>query len=92
MYRTKYCIANWKMNFTLKDAEKFMTSWVNQILNKDSVKTIICPSFTELFKVKKLLNGSNTGIGAQNVSSESKGAFTGEISCEILITTWSIKK
>lgn len=84
MPNQKYCIANWKMNFTLSNAESFIQNWENKSLTNASVKTVICPSFTELSKVGQMLNGSGTELGAQNVSEESKGAFTGEISCENL--------
>jgi len=80
----KYCIANWKMNFTLSNAESFIHNWENKSLLNSTVKPVICPSFTELSKVGELLNGSGTELGAQNVSEENMGAFTGEIACRNL--------
>ena len=84
MPRTKYCIANWKMNFTLSDAEGFLAEWENKALNNPHIKTIFCPSFTELFAIADILKTSSSQVGAQNVFYESSGAFTGEISCSML--------
>jgi len=82
--RTQYCIANWKMNFTLSDAEGFLTKWKNKDLNNKHIKTIFCPSFTELFAIAEFLETSPSELGAQNVFYVSRGAFTGEISCAML--------
>jgi len=84
MPRTRYCIANWKMNFALSDAESFLEKWKNKALNNPHIKTIFCPSFTELFAIADILKTSSSQLGAQNVFYESTGAFTGEISCAML--------
>ena len=84
MPRTRYCIANWKMNFTLSDAEGFLAEWKNKSLNNPHIKTIFCPPFTELFAIADILKSSSSQLGAQNVFYESTGAFTGEISCAML--------
>ena len=52
MYRKQYCVANWKMNFTISDVKLFMSEWKNKNLNNPHIKTIFCPSFTELFEGK----------------------------------------
>ena len=87
MIRTKYCIANWKMNFNISDIEIFMKKWKNKNLNNIKIKTIFCPSFTELFYMSEILKDSTSELGAQNVFYESNGAFTGEISCSMLKET-----
>ena len=84
MYRKQYCVANWKMNFTISDVKLFMSEWKNKNLNNSHIETIFCPSFTELNTTAGLLQNSNTKLGAQNVYYESKGAFTGEVSCRML--------
>ena len=75
------------MNFTLSDAEIFLAEWQNKALNNPQIKTIFCPSFTELFAISELLGTSSSELGAQNVFYESRGAFTGEISCAMLKET-----
>ncbi len=84
MRRTKYCIANWKMNFNISDIKSFLENWnsINTINN--DVKTIFCPSFTELNTTAELLINSKSEFGAQNVFYETNGAYTGEISCSML--------
>ena len=72
------------MNLTLSDAERFLGEWKNKALNNPHIKTIFCPSFTELFAIADILKTSSSQLGAQNVFYESTGAFTGEISCAML--------
>ena len=84
MLRTRYCVANWKMNFNCTDTKSFLESWNNKELNNKEVKTIFCPSFTELNAGAEILQYSDSEIGAQNVFYESNGAYTGEVSCSML--------
>jgi len=50
----------------------------------DKVDVSVCPPFVYLSAVKQALGSSNIGLGAQDVYFEAKGAFTGEISCQML--------
>ncbi len=50
-----------------------------------NVEVLICPPYTALSEVTKVLKGSNIQVGAQNMHWETKGAFTGEISGEFLL-------
>ena len=84
MDNTRYCIANWKMNITASAAMKFMDAWQNKNLSNKSVKTIICPPFTALYPISSFIEKISFELGAQNVYHEDVGAFTGEISCEML--------
>ena len=84
MCRKQYCVANWKMNFTISDVKLFMSEWKNKNLNNSHIETIFCPSFTELNTTAELLQNSSSKLGAQNVYYDSKGAFTGEVSCRML--------
>ena len=84
MIRKQYCVANWKMNFTTSDVKLFMNEWKNKNLNNSHIETIFCPSFTELNTTAELLQNSISQLGAQNVYYDSKGPFTGEISCRML--------
>ena len=72
------------MNFTLYDVEVFLAEWKNKSLNNPHIKTIFCPSFTEVNIMADLLRDSSSEVGAQNVYHESEGAFTGEVSCGML--------
>jgi len=84
MCRKQYCVANWKMNFTISDVKLFMSEWKNKNLNNSHIETIFCPSFTELNTTAELLQNSSSKLGAQNVYYDSRGAFTGEVSCRML--------
>ena len=72
------------MNFNSSNAKLFLENWEKKDLNNKEVKTIFCPSFTELNTTAELLHNSDSELGAQNVYYESNGAYTGEISCGML--------
>jgi len=84
MHRRRFCVANWKMNFNSSDTKSFLENWGKKDLKNEGVKTIICPSFTELNTTAELLQNSDSELGAQNVYYLSNGAYTGEISCRML--------
>ena len=84
MRRRRFCVANWKMNFNSSNTKSFLEKWEKKDLNNKEVKTIFCPSFTELNTTSELLHNSDSELGAQNVYYESNGAYTGEISCGML--------
>ena len=84
MRRRRFCVANWKMNFNASNTKSFLENWEKKDLNNKEVKTIFCPSFTELNPTAELLQNSDSELGAQNVYYLSNGAYTGEISCRML--------
>ena len=84
MHRRRFCVANWKMNFNSSNTKSFLENWEKKDLNNKEVKTIFCPSFTELNTTAELLQYSDSELGAQNVYYLSNGAYTGEISCRML--------
>lgn len=82
MDRTKrppVVIANWKMNKTLQETTTFIQKFVSK-LNHQSSQAYIAVSFTALKTAADLVKNSPVVIGAQNVSDQPSGAFTGEIS------------
>ena len=79
----KHLVANWKMNFVNLDA------WLKDFdLNKisEEIKVVICPNYLDIndFYKKSLKTHKKILIGAQNLSSETEGAFTGQISGKML--------
>jgi triosephosphate isomerase len=70
---------NWKMHKTAGEGAKLVQE-INALTNmvKD-VEIVVCPPFTTLTAVAGAANGTNIGLGAQNMHWEDKGAFTGEI-------------
>ena len=85
MKRTKYTIANWKMNGQ-KDSYKLVKSISNycQKMKRKTSKVVICPPFTllsELIKKEKKIK-----FGGQDCHYKSEGAYTGSISANMLKT------
>jgi len=82
MSRKKIVAGNWKMNMT-QDQSINLISELNQITS-DDVEIKIAPSFTNLSKAILMLENSKIEVIAQNVHFEERGAFTGEVSVEML--------
>ncbi|MFA5936942.1 MAG: triose-phosphate isomerase [Candidatus Paceibacterota bacterium] len=83
MIKKKLIIANWKMNpRSSKEAEKLFSNTVKNVSNLKKTEVIICPPFVYLDKLKKI--SRKFSIGAQNIFWVEKGAYTGEISAEML--------
>ena len=80
--------ANWKMHKThleaIRDVQKL--SYLLDRADADRVEVVICPAFTALRAVQTLIDSDRLpyGLGAQNVHQEEKGAFTGEVSPQML--------
>ncbi|HZD10445.1 MAG TPA: triose-phosphate isomerase [Candidatus Binatia bacterium] len=90
--RTPIIAANWKMNFTVEQARSFVRSIRNDLNAVTAVKSVICPPAIDIPTVYDVLQGTNVGVGAQNMYYEESGAFTGEIAppmitpfCEFVI-------
>ena len=80
--RRKLIAGNWKMNNTTAKALTFVNAFgAND--NKD-VDVAICAPFTQLEALKGVLSGKDILLGAQNVHFEDSGAYTGEISADML--------
>ena len=75
---------NWKMNKSNLEAKSFVSDIQNRILDKGDTKVIFCPPFTSLFTIVDTLKNSQFSVGAQNVHYEPHGAYTGEISIDML--------
>lgn len=76
----KYIVANWKMNHTADDVHSYFAISREALRLAKGVEVIICPPFTLLDAVRREVIGTPIKLGAQNISSEEEGAFTGEVS------------
>ena len=85
MKRRPIIAANWKMNITPSEAEKFVAAFLPLVKSNSEVDMVLCPSALAVDRVSKLTNGSNVFVGAQNMYFEASGAFTGEISAAMLL-------
>jgi triosephosphate isomerase len=75
---------NWKMNKTIAAAEQLVKELLISLRDVEDVEIAVCPPFTALHSVSSLLQGSNIGLGAQNMHFVKEGAYTGEVSPEML--------
>lgn len=78
--RTPFVAGNWKMYYTLDEARGFVSRLVPAIRDIKDVDKVLCPPATDLMAVKALIEGTDIGLGAQNMHWEKQGAYTGEIS------------
>jgi len=83
--RNKVVAGNWKMNNDIKESINLISAIKRDITDScTNVKVIICPPFTSLDTASTLLKNSNLFLGAQNLHFAESGAYTGEISAEML--------
>jgi len=84
MVRKKIIAGNWKMNNTKQKSKELVDSLLPQI--RDSKATVVlCVPYTDLDIVHSLIKDTGVKLGAQNVSFADSGAYTGEISAEMLL-------
>ena len=75
---------NWKMNLSLKESVELVTGLKRELADVTDVEIAVCPPFVYLQAVKDVVEGSNIALGAQNMSINDNGAYTGEISVSML--------
>jgi triosephosphate isomerase len=75
---------NWKMNKTVAEALDLVQGLRRELTGVKEVDILVCPPFTALSEVSKAILDSNIRLGAQNMSENNAGAFTGEISAAML--------
>ena len=78
--RTPLIAGNWKMNKTIAEARELVSLLVPALRELANVEKVICPPYPALFPVAALLQGTDIGLGAQDLFWEVKGAFTGQVS------------
>ncbi len=83
--RRLFVAGNWKMFTNATEAASLIKALKVKVLNIKKVDMAVCPPFTNLATVAELLKGSTIKLGAQNLFWEEKGAFTGEISADMLL-------
>jgi triosephosphate isomerase len=79
---TPLVIGNWKMNMLASEACRLAQSLV--AMSVDGVDVVVAPPFTALSAVSHIIENSRLGLAGQNFHSEIKGAYTGEVSLEML--------
>ena len=83
--RKKFVAGNWKMNMTSSEVAPYLEVFRLETDKINHVDIAIIPPFTALSKASEILGGNQRiRLGAQNMSPEAKGAYTGEISATML--------
>ena len=81
----KIIIANWKMNPQTKiEAEKLFKGIKKTAGKMRNVQTVVCPSFVHLSPLARIVSGHRCVVGAQDIFYEKRGAYTGEVSADML--------
>jgi triosephosphate isomerase (TIM) len=75
---------NWKMNKTVAEALDLVGDLKIDLANIKEVDMVVCPPYTALSEVSKAILDSNLRLGAQNMSENNVGAYTGEIAAVML--------
>ena len=83
--RSKLVAGNWKMNGSKASTQALIAAVKQGMSSVKTAQVVICPPALYLAEVESLLQGSRIEWGAQNVSSEPEGAYTGEISAAMLL-------
>jgi triosephosphate isomerase (TIM) len=78
--RKPFVAGNWKMNKTVEQARELVSELVPGLQGIPQVDRVICPPFLSLLPIGAMLQGTDIGLGAQNLHWEASGAFTGEVS------------
>jgi triosephosphate isomerase len=76
---------NWKLNKTIDQAVNFVLELQLLVNEVKGVEIVVAPAFTALSAVAKALKASSIGVSAQDLYWENSGAFTGEISPEMIV-------
>jgi len=75
---------NWKMNKTVEQATLLVASMLPGLQAIRTVDRVICPPYMSLMTLSGMLAGTDIGLGAQNLHWETSGAFTGELSPQMI--------
>ena len=86
--RKKIVAGNWKMNMNLQDGVA-LAKEINEALvaDKPNCDVVICTPFIHLASVAQVLDSKVVGLGAENCADKAKGAYTGEVSAEMVKST-----
>lgn len=80
MNRIPVVAGNWKMNKTVAEAGELVSIVKGKLSEIPNVEKVLCPPYIAIPALSEMLQGSEIGLGAQNLYWEDKGAYTGEIS------------
>jgi triosephosphate isomerase len=82
--RTPILAANWKMNKTIEETERFLADFLPKVA-ESGPDVVICPSYLSVRTAVEHCAQSRARVAAQNMHEEPEGAFTGEVSAPMLV-------
>ncbi len=82
--RKKIIAGNWKMNKTVAEAVELASAIKRDLADCSAVDVVLCPPFTAIKSVSDVVSETLINVGAQNMSAEENGAYTGEVSNTML--------
>ncbi len=82
--RRKLVVANWKMHGNLASNEQLFTAYIQKLTSLTNIDVVVCVPYPYLAQSQTLLKNTNIAWGAQNLSKDPVGAFTGEVSATML--------
>ena len=80
----KLVVANWKMHGNLTSNRQLLVDYLDRLTALKSVDIVVCVPYPYLAQAQSLLQGTHIAWGAQNLSKDAVGAFTGEVSASML--------
>lgn len=83
--RRSIIAGNWKMFKTISEAEGYAVKFLEEVKDVTDLDIVLCAPFTALYPLKNKLKESHVQLGAQNMSWADQGAYTGEISAQMLL-------
>ncbi|MDI6774464.1 MAG: triose-phosphate isomerase [Verrucomicrobiota bacterium] len=83
-FRKKIVAGNWKMNKSTADAQALAEEIKRELAQHSETDVVLCPPFTALKTVGDVIADTSIKLGAQNMHAEPEGAYTGEISANML--------
>ena len=83
--RTPIITANWKMHKNVSEALSFIEALAPRTADLEGIEIVIAPPFTALESLKEAIAGTPIQLAGQNMHPEPVGAFTGEISAQMLV-------
>ena len=82
--RIPFVAGNWKMNKTAEQARQLVAELLPGLQSVPSVERVLCPPFPSIMAISAMLAGTDIGLGAQNMHWEASGAYTGEVSAQMV--------
>jgi triosephosphate isomerase (TIM) len=82
--RKPFVAGNWKMNKLVAEAAPLVAELLPGLQAVPTVTSVVCPPFTALMPISAMLEGTEVGVGAQDLYWEKSGAYTGQISAEMV--------